>query len=102
MEKIKEALDIVVTAAGIHCDRLTETLEKSHRGYGNDSFNTARLQYIRKTQADLRVVKGLKLDEELKIKERVSDLSLEESVDLMLALEDRIRTLRQHNRSEFQ
>ena len=100
-QEIKEALKVVTDAAVIHCERLTETLQSS-RYPQNDSFNVSRLAFIRKTQAAIREVRWLKLDETVRIKERVSDLSLEEAVDLLHAVEDRIRTIRQHNRSEFQ
>lgn len=100
-EKAKEALKIVTDAAGIHCERLSETLQNS-KYPKNESFNTARLQFIRKTQAAIREVKALKLDEELKIKERVDGLSLEESVDLLIAVENHIRDLRRFEITEFQ
>lgn len=99
-EEVEADLKIVLDAAGIHLERLTETLNNS-RYPKSDSFNSARLAFIRKTQAAIQRVQALKLTETLQIKERVRDLTLEESVDLMLALEDRIRNLRSANRSEF-
>lgn len=100
-EEVEADLKIVLDAAGIHLESLQASLISERRYNKNDSFSSARLAFIRKTQAAIQRVRALKLTETMQIKERVRDLTLEESVDLMLALEDHIRNLRSANRSEF-
>ncbi len=89
----------VAQAAGIHRDHLKDTLK--NETFVNQSFGPARQNYINRLTEAMNVVAGLKLDESERISERVSDLTLEDSVDLLHAVEDHIRSLRRTARSNF-
>lgn len=95
----RDALRVVVGAAGIHKDELKSSIlnDKSmQRG-----FKDARSGYIDKLSAAISEVSSLRLEETLKVIERVQDLDLEESVDLLIAVEDHIRSLRRNRRSSL-
>jgi uncharacterized protein (DUF2164 family) len=95
LKEKQDALKLVADGAKIHNDYLRSTLNDR---YSNQSFNAARAAYVRKLDEALSEVARLKLDETLKVSERVSDLNLEDAVDLLHAVEDHIRNLRQHKR----
>lgn len=87
----RDALSVVIDAAEIHSQELTRSLND----YGMaDHFKVHRREYIRKLDRSIRELRTLTLTEELKVKERVSDLSLEESIDLYFKLEWHIKGLR--------
>jgi hypothetical protein len=100
LKEKQDALKLVADAASIHSEHLKSTLEEKRYGQIIDdgSFNRARSAYIDKLNKALSEVARLKLDESLKVSERVSDLNLEEAVDLLHAVQDHILKLRQHKR----
>lgn len=106
MEKkaeVKAALTEVTRAAEIHLEKLEDTVsgEGADKNF-TDSFKRARRVYIRNLTEALLKVKALKFDEEFKLIERVSDLSLEDSLDLLEAVQDHIRNRPRTKFSEFQ
>lgn len=92
------ALKEVTDAAHIHSERMLETLDDR---FASESFTALRREYVSRLKVAIEEAKAIKLDETLKVQERVSDLSLEAAVDLLHAVEDHIRTLRRYNRSEL-
>lgn len=100
LKEKRDALKLVMDAANIHSEHLKSTLNEKRYGtvIDNGSFNRARSEYISKLNSALSEVARLKLDESLKVSERVSDLNLEEAVDVLHAVQDHILKLRQHKR----
>jgi hypothetical protein len=98
LKEKQEALRRVADAAKIHGDNLRASLKDR---YNTEPFNAARADYVSKLNGALVEVSLLKLDESLKVSERVRDLGLEESVDLLHAVEDHIRSLRRNSRIDF-
>lgn len=98
LEQKREALKLVADAASIHSDHLRETLKDNRN---NASFNAVRGAYVSKLNTAIGEVQRLRLDETLKVSERVSDLNLEDAVDLLHAVEDHIRKLRGYSRPDF-
>lgn len=94
LQEKRDAIKLVADAATIHRDRMKDSLRNER--YDSPSFQAARGGYVSKLSTALGEVARLKLDEELKLAERVTDLTLEESVDLLHAVEDHIRELRRH------
>jgi hypothetical protein len=93
------ALKVVLNAAGIHNESLKSSIltdRSMQRG-----FKDARQEYINKLSKAISEVQSLKMEEDLKVKERVGDLDLEQSVDLLIAVEDHIRELRRNHRSSL-
>jgi hypothetical protein len=88
-EKRQKALRNLIDAVAIHAD----SLEKKATHF-NESFKQARLTYVGQLRDDIRTVRSIRFDGETKLKERLYDLGLEESVDLLHAVEDHIRELR--------
>lgn len=86
----QHALAAVVDAATIHAQRMQDSLtDKEVSG----SFAEARRRYVGKLRVALSEVQGTRFDESGKVSERVRDLDLAESVALLHAVEDHIRTL---------
>lgn len=99
LEDKRTALNVVLDAARVHSQTLTESLSE----YGmQEGFKSARRSYIRKLQNAVSEAASIRLDSEGTISQRVADLDLGEATDLLHAVEDHIRSLRRHNRSEFQ
>jgi len=87
----QDALELVTGAASIHSNGLRESL-------GNDrsmsaSFKEARQRYINKLEDALRELRGVAFADGAKLDEQVKDLSLAESVKLLHAVQDHMRTL---------
>jgi hypothetical protein len=103
-QEVQESLQEVIRAAEIHVESLQASLTERYSAArnNNESFKAARRGYINKVTTAIRELRALKLEEGQKIKERVRDLSLEESVDLLFAVENHIRGLRSLKVSEFQ
>lgn len=99
LESKRNAIKVVADAAQIHSDYLKGTLTTDR--HQSRSFNSARAGYVDKVNAAISEVLRIKFDESAKISERVSDLNLEDSVDLLHAVEDHIRSLRRTARSNF-
>lgn len=99
LQEKHDALKLVADAAKIHSDNLRESLNEDR--HFNRSFNSSRAEYINKVNFAISTVRALKFDETLKVSERVADLDLAESVDLLHAVEDHIRKLRQYSRSDL-
>lgn len=95
------ALILVTDAASLHKAAMEESIDQATYNSMSDSFKHARRSYIRQLEDAIRQVERLKFDENLTISEKVSDLNLEESVDLLHAVEDHIRSLRRTARSNF-
>lgn len=91
LEEKRDALRTVIDAASIHHSKLTDGLTDRSLMAG---FKQARVEYLNKLRGAISEVSRLKLDEELKVQERVSELSLEDAVDLYFALETHIKNLR--------
>jgi len=99
LEAKRDALNVVLEAAKIHSQSMTDSLSD----YGMQAgFKEARRGYIRKLNAALSEAQTIRLDSEANISQRVADLDLGEATDLLHAVEDHIRSLRHRNRSEFQ
>lgn len=99
LQEKQDALRVVVDAAGIHNESLRSSIlndRSLQRG-----FKDARSGYINKLAKAIAEVSSLRLEETLKVSERVRDLDLEESVDLLIAVEDHIRSLRRNRRSSL-
>lgn len=98
-----EAIREVAKAAGIHAAAMEDELENRFALSRNEGFRQGRREYIRKVRRALSVLQEIRFDGETKLKERLDDLGLEESVDLQLAVEERIRLLRHraYQRTEF-
>lgn len=94
MERRVKALHAVTEAAKIHADSLIKEVEGSGAYGVNDSFKKARTMYVGDLRGHIRVLESIKFDGETKLHERLQDLDLEASVDLLLAVEDHIRDLR--------
>lgn len=91
LNKTRDALNVVIEAAGIHETKLRESLSE----YGmQEHFKEHRRTYINKLHRALSEVRTLKLSDDLKVEEKVIDLTLEESVDLYFKLEAHIKALR--------
>jgi len=91
MDKLREALKVVIGAADIHETQLRESLNE----YGmQEHFKVHRRNYIKELHSALSEVRTLKLSEELKVEEKIFDLTLEESVDMYFKLEAHIKALR--------
>lgn len=95
----RDALNVVLDAAKIHSQSMTKTL--TEESGMSKSFADARRSYVRKLDAALSEARTIRLDENATISQRVADLDLEEATDLLHAVQDHIRNLRQFNRSEF-
>ncbi len=90
MTSKQDALHIVIDAASIHAQRMQDSLtDREVTG----TFADARRSYVGKLKVALSEVKGTRYDEAGKVSERVRDLDLAESVALMHAVEDHIRSL---------
>ena len=89
--KLHELLKVVIEAAELHETSLRNSLDE----YGmQEHFKVHRRNYINKLHSALSEVRTLQLTEELKVREKVNDLTLEESVDLYFKLEAHIKALR--------
>jgi hypothetical protein len=91
VEAKRDALSVVIDAANIHSESLVKSLDEYSLA---EHFKGHRREYIRKLDRAIRELQTLTLTEELKVKERISDLSLEESIDLYFKLEWHIKNLR--------
>jgi hypothetical protein len=99
LEEKRDALNVVLDAAKIHSQSLVTSLTEE---FGmQKGFADARRSYIRKLDNALSEARSIRLDENATISQRVGDLDLEQATDLLLAVEDHIRSLRRRNRSEF-
>jgi hypothetical protein len=88
----RDALQIVTGAAAIHKNGLIDSL-KTNRYGGNESFLEARQRYIDGLDEALKELQGVRFEDGAKLHERVKDLTLEESVRLLHAVQDHLRTL---------
>lgn len=92
LEQKRDALKVVIDAASIHHSKLTDSLTSDRSMAAG--FKQSRVEYLNKLRKAIGEVSQLKLDEEEKVSERVSELSLEDAVDLYFALETHIKNLR--------
>jgi hypothetical protein len=97
----REALHLVSDAASLHKKAMEESIATATASSMSESFKHARQSYIRRLDLAISMVNLLRFDESLTISEKVSDLNLEDSVDLLHAVEDHIRSLRRTARSNF-
>lgn len=97
----RKNLHLVAEAAALHKTAMEATIAEATTSNMSASFKHARQSYIRKLDAAILEVYRLKFDESATVSERVSDLNLEDSVDLLHAVEDHIRSLRRTARSNF-
>lgn len=91
----QDALKTVVEGARIHADKLTESLADQQMARG---FSDARSAYIRKLRGAIAEIADTRYDESGKVSERVRDLDLAESVALLHAVEDHIRSIAGYSR----
>lgn len=101
LTKMREALHLVTDAAYLHQKAMEDSIASATTYSMADSFKRARQSYIKRLQTAVAEVRRMKFDETATVSEKVSDLNLEDSVDLLHAVEDHIRSLRRTARSNF-
>jgi len=87
----QDALVLVTAAATIHGNGLRESLKDDRLMSG--SFADARRRYIVQLENALKDLQGVAFEDGAKLHERVKDLTLEESVKLLHAVQDHLRRL---------
>lgn len=96
-QEMHTALKLVREAATIHAQNVREKADNDYDYSAGQSFSRNQRAYAAKVNDAVGVVQTLKLDEELRLMERVADLTLEEATDLLLQVEDHIRALRRRS-----